>query len=131
MFTTIDQVEELTGYAVTQETIIQSQAIIESYVGRVEAEVNNAQDLMILGRATAYQAAYMRDDTDKVFEQMSIASILQYGQQLTFKSGDIVSPWVAPLAVIACKRLSWARSRSVKTGSLYYSAPDADDWRRL
>lgn len=129
MFTTVAKVEEYTGYAVDQETVIMAQAIIEAYVGRLEPEVNTAHDLSLLERATAYQAAYMRDNKATVFEQISLSQVMQFGQMMTFKQNDIVSPWVAPLAVLACQRLSWKRIRSVRTGSIYYTPPAVDDWR--
>lgn len=129
MFTTIEQVSELTAKEVTQETIIMAQNIIESYIGRVEVEVSDPNDRALLGKATAYQAAYMHDDVDKVFDQMAASQIMQFGQMVTFGT-DGNSPWIAPLAVIACKRLSWHRIRSIGTGSLFPRGPVRETgWR--
>lgn len=128
MFTTTEQVNVLTGYDVEVSDIHKAQAIIESYVGRLEVEVTNATDIMLLGRATAYQAAYMKDDPMKVFEQISVSQIGQYGATVSFKSGDVVSPWIAPLAVIACQRLTWKRIRSVRTGSIWDRPTDESRW---
>ena len=36
----------------------------------------------------------------------------------TFKPGDNVSPFIAPMAVMICNRLTFVRSRSVKTGKI-------------
>lgn len=127
MWTTQEEVKELTGKDVDLELITQAQAIIESYVGRLEIEVGSATDAMLLGRATAYQAAYMLDDSDRVFSQVSAMQIMQFGNMVSFR--DSLSPFVAPLAIIACQRLSWKRIRSVKTGSIYARPVVADDWR--
>lgn len=128
MFTTIEQVKELTGYDVPQETIIMAQSVIESYVGRVEIDVEEPTDKALLGKATAYQSAYMVNDGAKVFEQAAVVQSAQFGQSITMRS-DGVSPWVAPLAVIACQRLSWKRIRSVKTGSLFARPPVVEGWK--
>jgi hypothetical protein len=128
MFTTIEQVDNLTGYAVTQEVVIMAQAIIESYIGRTESEINTPHDQMLLARATAYQAAYMRDNMSTIFEQMSLAQTAQLGQSITFKGGDTTAPWVAPLAVLACKKLSWKRMFSVKTGPVFNRTVPRPTW---
>jgi hypothetical protein len=127
MFTTIEETYTLTGYAVDNLLLRKAQAIIESYVGRDEVEITVANDQSMLGKAVAYQAAYMKDNTDLVFEQFNASQIMQFGQMVTFAPGT-ASPWVAPLAVMACQRLSWRRMRSVKTGSIYQVSPVAD-WR--
>lgn len=124
MFTTVAEVKELTNYDVDEALIIRAQSIIEAYVGRLEVEVPNAVDLMLLGRATAYQAVYMKDDEDKVFEQVATIQTMQYGNMITY-TPDNMSPWIARLAIIACQRLSWKRIRSVRTGSIYGSLPES------
>lgn len=128
MFTTIEQVKELTNVDVPQETIIMAQNIIEAFVGRDEIEVIHPNDKALLGKATAYQAAYMFGDEAKVFEQAAVTQTTQFGQAISYR-GDGSSPWIAPLAVIACQRLSWKRMRSVKTGSIFYHAPVVEGWR--
>lgn len=129
MFTTIETVKELTGKTVTQETIIMAQNIIESYIGRVEVDVSNPSDRDIAGKAVSYQAAYMFGDEARVFEQMGATQIMQFGQMVTFSPGS-EAPWVAPLAVMACKRLSWRRLRSIRTGSLWPRGPQRESgWR--
>lgn len=122
MFTTVEKTAEYTGTTVAQETIIMAQSIIESYIGRIEVEVTNANDRALLDKAVAYQAAYMFGDEAKVFEQMGAMQIMQYGQMITFQN-DGTSPWIAPLAVITCKNLSWNRIRSIRTGALFPKGP--------
>lgn len=129
MFTTVEQVSEWTGKAVTQETIIMAQNIIESYIGRVEVDVTDPTDRALLGKAVAYQSAYMSGDEAKVFEQMGAQQIMQFGQMITFGT-DGTQPWIAPLAVLTCKRLSWKRIRSIRTGSLFPRGPRTESgWR--
>lgn len=128
MFTTVDEVKELTDYDVDVALIGRAQAIVESYIGRVEVQIENGYDLMLLGRATAYQAAYMKDNADTVFEQVALIQISQLGQAMTLRQ-DGATPWVAPLTVLTCQRLSWNRMRSVKTGSIFAAVPGELGWK--
>lgn len=127
MFTTIEKTTELTGKEVTQETIIMAQNIIEAYIGRDEIDVIDPTDRALLNKAVAYQAAYMFGDEARTFEQMNAVQVMQYGQMITFNN-DGASPWVAPLAVLACKRLSWHRIRSIRTGALFPREPVSKGW---
>lgn len=129
MFTTTEQVMELTGYEVTNATVSMAQNIIEAYIGRDEVNITDGNDLSLLEKATAYQAAYMVNQKDLVFEQVSAQQIMQFGQMMTFKADEPAAPFVAPLAILACKRLSWKRLRSVKTGSIFYRPPVQNTWR--
>lgn len=118
MFTTIERVKELTNVTVSQEQIIMAQNIIEAYIGRDEVEVTVANDKALLDKAVAYQCAYMVGDEARVFEQAAATQIMQFGNMVTFPM-DGVSPWIAPLAVMACKKLSWKGMRSIKTGGIF------------
>ena len=130
MFTTVEEVKSLTGYDTDNSKIAIAQSIIEAYIGKVEVEVNDANDLALLGKATAYQVAYMGLQMPLVFEQIQTASIMQFGQQMTFVPGSD-APYIAPLAVISCRHLTWKRIRSVKTGSIFSTTPDPDtDWSK-
>lgn len=129
MFTTIEQVKELTAKDVSQDTIIMAQNIIESYIGRIEIDVTYPTDKALLGKAVAYQSAYMEGDEAKVFEQMGAQQIMQFGQMITFGQ-DGTQPWIAPLAVLTCKRLSWKRIRSIQAGPTYPHGPRVGSgWR--
>lgn len=129
MFTTIEQTRELTGKEVTQETIIMAQGIIEAYIGRIEVDVADGTDRALLGKAVAYQATYMQDDEAKVFEQMGAMQIMQFGQMITFGQ-DGTQPWIAPLAVLTCKRLSWKRIRSIQAGPTFPHRPRVNEgWK--
>lgn len=116
MFCTITDVKNYTGYDVIGSTIAQAQALIETYVGRAEVDVDNPRDNELLAKATAYQAAYMRDNFDRTFQQVAVSQLIQNNNVITFKAGDETSPWLAPLAKLACKGLSWRKSRAVQLG---------------
>lgn len=119
MFTTTNEVKTITGKIVTNQLVERAQYIIEAYVGKFEDEVADTRDLEILKRAVAYQCAYMENNEDLVYEQMAVSTTLQNDASTTFKPGDLVSPFIAPLAVIVCKKLTFLRSRSVKTGKIF------------
>ena len=127
MFTTVEQVKELTGYEVITEEIHTAQMIIEAYVGRTESEINTSHDLSILAKATAYQVAYLQANKSIVFEQMDTRQISQMGQMVTFPDHGL-SPWLAPLAVMTCQRLSWKRIRSIRTGSIFNEPAQESNW---
>lgn len=121
MFCTPEYAAKITGrndLEVTLDAVLVAQEIIEAYVGRVESEVENANDLALLAKATAYQAVYLAKNGDSVFEQVALASVGQNNSLTVFKSGDFTAPWIAPLAVISCRKLSWNQSRSVHTGPI-------------
>lgn len=118
MFTSVEQTKALTGYDVSLDLVNQAQAILETFLGRVEAEIDNPYDLAVLGRATAYQAAYMKNNADRVYEQIAIRSVAQ-SDGGTVMDVDMHAPFIAPLAMFAIRSLSWKRSRSVVTGPIF------------
>lgn len=118
MFCTQEDVKEMTGYEVGPIDLIRAQTIIESYIGKIESDISNPRDRVILGRATAYQAAYMKDNAGKIYEQVALSQITQNGGIMTYKAGDDAAPFIAPLAVLALKHLSWRKSRSVRVGPI-------------
>lgn len=117
MLTTTAQTKELTGKTVDDAMIRMAQGIIESYIGRVEAEVTDANDEAILGYAVAYQAAYIVDTPPLAFEQVGVRTHGQNESMMVFDTARY-APFLAPLAYMACRNLSWRRSRSVKTGAM-------------
>lgn len=130
MFVTTAQVKTITNKIVDAALIQRAQYAIEAYIGKFESEVTETRDLEILKRATAYQAAYMLNNEDVVFEQMSVSTTGQNDAYTTFKQGDSASPFIAPMAVMICNRLSFARSRSIKTGKMGQVA-DTVDWTMI
>jgi|SRR6478735_1085419 len=115
MFVTIDDAAKYTGQEVTNDDIFMAQALIEAYVGRVEAQIDDATDKENLAKATAYQAVYMKDNADTVFKQIDVASVSNFGSNVTFRS-DGSSPYIASAARFALKNLSWRGTRSVRIG---------------
>lgn len=118
MFTTITQVKTITGKIVKADLIERAQYAIEAYVGKFEADVTDTNDLEILKRAVAYQSAYMLNNEDVVFEQMAVSTTTQNDSSTTFKQSDSTSPFIAPMAVMMCAKLSFLKSRSIKTGKI-------------
>lgn len=118
MFITPEQVMEVTPYTdVTFDEVRQAQWVIETYIGRTESEIDSPRDKATLARATAAQAVYMRDNPDITFNQIKASTISQGGRMTTFVGDD--APFIAPLAVLACKNLSWKKTRSVRVGSIW------------
>lgn len=118
MFTTVEQVKELTGYDVTTDLIFQAQAIIEAFSGRIEQEVKIAKDREVLAKSTAYQAAYMVTNYETVFEQVGLSSMQTPDGALVLDI-TMAAPYLAPLAVINLRGLSRKGSASVKIGSMF------------
>ena len=100
MFATTTQVKTITGKIVNAGLIERAQYAIEAYIGKFETEVTKTKDLEILKRAVAYQSAYMLNNEDIVFEQMAVSTTMQNDASTTFKPGDRVSPFIAPMAVM-------------------------------
>lgn len=130
MFVTTAQVKTITNKTVNAGLVERAQYAIEAYVGKFEADIEDARDLEILKRATAYQAAYMLNNEDIVFEQMAVSTTMQNEASTTFKPGDKVSPFIAPMAVMMCEKLSFTRARSVYTGKML-DTTEAVDWRLI
>ena len=118
MFTSVEQVKAMTGYTVTLDVVNQAQAVIEAYLGKVEAEIDSAYDLAILGKATAFQAAYMLNNTDRVYEQIAVRSVAQSDGGAVMNT-EMWAPFIAPLAFLAMRYLSWRGNRSIKTGPVF------------
>ncbi|NBQ17812.1 hypothetical protein EBU24_05850 [bacterium] len=130
MFVTTTQVKTITGKVVNASLVERAQYAIEAYVGKFEADVEDTKDLEILKRATAYQAAYMLNNEDIVFEQMAVSTTMQNDASTTFKAGDKVSPFIAPMAVMMCDKLSFMRARSIYTGKMSQTTASSD-WRTI
>lgn len=130
MFTTATEVKTITGKIVDAALVARAQYVIEAYIGKFEADVTDTRDEEILKRAVAYQAAYMLNNEDIVYEQMSVSTTGQNDAYTTFKQGDSTSPFIAPLAVMICNKLSFMRSRSIYTGKSTDTVSEVD-WRTV
>lgn len=118
MFVNPKEVKDLTGKDVTSQDIIRAQAIVESFVGRNESEVSGADDFALMAKAVAFQAVYMLENYDRVYQQAALKQFAQIDGQMTMNA-DMAAPFIAPLAVLTLRNLTWRRSRSVKTGSIF------------
>lgn len=109
--------------------IKRAQSIIEIYTGKDEIDVENPSDLLILNKMTAYQTVYMIENEESVYNQVAVKSQGQTDFIIDFDK-DMSSPWIAPLAVIASKGLSWKRSRRYRTGKMFQKQRGID-WRTI
>jgi hypothetical protein len=128
MLSTISSVKEYTGYDVTLPLILRAQAIIEMFVGKDEIDVEGPSDLLLLDKMVAYQTAYMLENEDIVFKQAALTSQGQTDALINFNR-EMYSPFIAPLAVLAAAGLSFNKSRSYKTGSIFQKSKYRD-WKR-
>jgi hypothetical protein len=126
MFATTTNVKDITGKIVNNQLVARAQYIIEAYVGKFEAEVTDTRDIEILKRAVAYQCAYMLNNEDLVYEQMSVSTTGQNDAYTTFRQNDKASPWIAPMSVMICNKLSFVKSRSVHTGKMSQISEEVD-----
>jgi hypothetical protein len=116
MLITKENADKITNRDLPNDLLYRAQNIIETYVGKVELEIQDPRDKTFMGRAVAYQAAYMIENEDIVYEQVSSKTTGQNDSLIIFKENDDTAPWIAPLAVMACKKLTFFRARSIKTG---------------
>lgn len=129
MFSTINSVKEYTGYDVSLDLIKRAQAIVEIYVGRDEIDIESPSDLLLLDKITSYQTAYMLENEDIVFKQVALTSQGQTDALINFNS-KMDAPFIAPLAVLASKGLTFKRSKSFRTGKIF-QLPARLDWKKL
>jgi hypothetical protein len=129
MFTTANNVKEYTNLDVTLDLIKRAQSIIEVYIGRDEIDVESPSDLLVLDKMTAYQSAYMFENEDVIYKQVAVTSAGSGDSAQNF-DGNYSAPYIAPLAVIASRALSFNRSRSIKTGKIFQWNRKVD-WRTL
>jgi len=129
MFTTANNVKEYTNLDVSLDLIKRAQSIIEIYIGRDEIDVESPSDLLVLDKMTAYQAAYMFENEEIIYKQIAVTSAGSGDSSQNF-DGNYSAPFIAPLAVIAARALSFNRSRSIKTGKIFQWNRKVD-WRTL
>lgn len=127
MFVTIDETARYTGQTVTNNDIFMAQALIEAFIGRIEAQVDDATDKENLAKATAYQAVYMKDNAETVFKQIDAASVSNFGSSIVFREGS--SPYISSLARYALRNLSWRGTRTVRLGKTVLPRRNYD-WAR-
>lgn len=112
-----------------RQHIKRAQSIIEILVGRDEIDIDNPSDLLLLDKMVSYQAAYMVENEEIVFQQIASNSISSGGAIQNFdRSAN--APYIAPLANLAIKGLSWKRGKSFKTGKIF-QFPKITKWRNV
>jgi len=119
MFVSREEIEERTGIAVSGQTLKLAQLMIEAWVGREEAEVNNASDFATLGRAVTFQAVYLSDENATEMLQQAAVKSMTYGETTTTFDSAMFAPYMSPWAIRTCKRLSWSGSKSINTGAVF------------
>lgn len=118
MFSTVNSVKTYTNKDVTLPVIARAQGIIEIFVGKDEIDIQNPSDLLILDKMTSYQSAYMVDNEDIVYSQIASTSVGSGDTSQNFDT-TMSSPWIAPLAVMAARGLSFKKPRSIRTGKIF------------
>lgn len=129
MLSTVNSVREYTGYEVNLDVIKRAQGIIEIFIGKDEIEIENPADLLLLDKMVSYQAAYMIENEDIIFKQAALTSQGQTDSLVNFDT-RMLSPFIAPLAVMAAAGLSFNRSKSYKTGKIF-QFPKITKWRNV
>lgn len=127
MFTTVNNVKQYTNLDVPVDLISRAQSIIEIYIGKSEIDIEDTNDLILLDKMTAYQAAYMLDNEDVIYKQIASTSEGSGESSQTFDT-KMSAPWMAPLAVLAAKGLSFNKGRSIKTGRIFQIKKESG-WR--
>lgn len=112
-----------------RQHIKRAQGIIEVYIGKDEIDIQNPSDILLLDKIVSYQCAYMIENEESVFNQIAVTS---QGQTDFIVNFDVSkdSPWIAPLAVIAARGLSFRKPRSLKTGKIF-QFPKITKWRNV
>lgn len=128
MFTTVNKVKQYTNQDVTLDLIARAQAIVEIFIGRSEIDIENPNDLIVLDKMTAYQSAYMLDNEETVYKQIAATSVGS-GDSIQNFDTKMTAPWMAPLAVLAARSLSFNKPRSIRTGKIFQWGQY--DWRRM
>lgn len=118
MFSTTSSVKTYTNKEVTLDVIKRAQSIIEVFVGKDEIDIENPSDFLVLDKMTSYQAAYMMDNEDIVYAQIASTSVGSGDTAQNFDT-NMSSPWIAPLAVMAARGLSFKKPRSIRTGKIF------------
>lgn len=127
MFSTTNSVLIYTNREVSLDLIKRAQAIIEIFIGKDEIDVENSSDLLLLDKMTAYQAAYMLVNEDTVYNQIASNSVGSGDSAQNFNA-EMSAPFIAPLAVMAARGLSFKKPRSLRTGKIFQS-PIRTDFR--
>ena len=117
MFINATEIESTIGVTVTDETVRIAQVMIETWIGRSEIDVLDTRDRDIVARAVMWQAVYIKGNPTDMLEQAAVTHV-STGDMTTDFDTSLFSPFMAPLAVVTCRKLSWMGARSIHTGPL-------------
>jgi len=109
--------------------IKRAQSIIEIFIGKDEIDIDNPSDLIVLDKMVSYQAAYMVENEDIVFQQIATNTISSGGNIQNFDR-SVHAPYIAPLANLAARGLSFKKARSFRTGKIF-QFPKITKWRHV
>lgn len=103
-------VAEYTGVTADDADVVRAQAVIDVHSARTVDQVDaiGGRDLRWLHYATAYQTAWMKSQPD-MYARLDLSSAPDVGSL----TADALT--LAPLAARSLRRLSWMRSRSLRT----------------
>jgi hypothetical protein len=117
MFITEREILTQTGFTVARTNVNMAQMMVETYTGRVEEDISDGTDKALMAQAVMYQAIYMEERPGDVLHQAEVHQIVQ-GDTSTKFNVEKFSPFMSPWSIKACERLSWNKSRSIKTGKV-------------
>lgn len=118
---TPEDVAEITGVTVNLAQLRLAQNQVELRVGRTsDATGIGSRDLRWLKRAVAYQAVWAKDQPDLLTRSETIGAVIQDGIHM---SQTPEQQQMAPLALVALRRLSWRGNRTTYTRSTLAAAP--------
>jgi len=124
----------LTGKVVDTDDIERAAATIDAVTGAADLDPKklNRRNARMLKLATAYQAAWLRDQFD-TFERYDVTAVSQEGSNASAR--DELTFVLAPLAKLALRRATWGKNRTVSVGGKpgMYVDPvvsDAHPWGR-
>lgn len=132
----LSDVGRLTGTDVSLDTLRVAQGIIELAADRTYEDTPRIKrrDLIRLQRAVAYQAKWLHEDPERLADAHVESERVGPGSgvQVTHRP-DPASLVVAPLAMMALRRLSWKRSGTINVVArrgmrAYLEDDDRDDW---
>ncbi|MFD9223812.1 hypothetical protein ACFWDI_28365 [Streptomyces sp. NPDC060064] len=137
---TPQQVIDVTGVTVDPQQLAQAQAAVEVFSNRIYADTTKirTRDLYWLGRAVAWQAAWLQGQFD-LTTRLDASSTSQDGVSSQYTADALVA---APMTARSLRRCSWMRSRTIHvrspfesgsavTNALAESQDDAQHWESM
>ncbi|MDX3230626.1 hypothetical protein [Streptomyces sp. ME19-01-6] len=120
---TTQQVTDAMGVSVTDAQLAQAQATVEVFCNRLYADTERIRprDVYWLGRAVAFQAAWLKGQYD-ITTRLDSSQVQQDGVVASLGEHAMV---LAPMAARALRRISWMRSRTLHVRSPF---EDGSSW---